>query len=242
MQYLASQWWYDMKPAQIQQKIFYGYAKAAIKLGAYFLHYRATTPINPIQSGNLIGNLRMSQSVSWDYMKASSYGNSIFNACIDAQRKNSPLSARVGDYLIPSVDPDSGFIENDSIYFIQSLQFDLPPKVVECNKTISIIRPSQTTGAGYVGYVGYTEGTSQTIMTNMPASVLIEGLGSQAQTKLPTDTREPSWIILIPNLGNIMVRIDDIITDEKNQQYVIDDNELTELGWRIRAIQVVNSR
>lgn len=231
-----------MNPARIQQKILYGYAKAGSKLGAYFSLYRSAIPINPIQLPNLIGNIRMSQSVSWNYMKANEYGNSVYNACIDGQRKNSPLSARQGDYLIPAVDPDSGFIENNNIYYVQGFQFDLPPKVVECNKTISIIRPSQTNGPGYVGYVGYTEATSEPVMTAMPASILIEGQGAQAKTNLPTDTREPAWIILIPNLNNVMVRIDDIVTDEKNQQYVIDDNELTDLGWRIRAIQVVNSR
>jgi hypothetical protein len=229
-----------MNPALIQQKILYGYAKAGEKLGAYFSLYRSATPINPIVSGNLVGNIRMSPSVSWDYMKANTYGNNQFNACIDAQRSTSPLSARVGDYLIPAVDPDSGFIEVNERFFVQSLQFDLPPRVVQCNRTISIIRPAQVSGVGNVGYVGYTPATSTAIMTAMPASVLVEGRGDKADTKLPTDTKEPTRIILIPNLGGVQVRVGDIVTDDSNQNYVIFSNELTDLGWRIRAMQVVN--
>lgn len=231
-----------MTPEKIHQKILYGYAKAASKLGAYFSLYRSSTPLSPIQVGNLVTHLRMSQSVSWDYMKANSYGNAQFNACIDAQSKNSPLSAKVGDYLIPAIDPDNSAINNNNTYFVQSLQFDLPPRVVECNATIDIIRPSQDSTPGYVGYVGYTEGTSEIVMTQMPVSILIESVGKDAQTKLPTDTREPSWVVLLPNLGNVTVRIGDIITDQLDQQFVVYDNELTDLGWRLKALQVVNSR
>ncbi len=229
-----------MKPAAINQKILYGYAKAASKLGAYFSLYRSITPVNPIQVSNLIGNIRMSPSVNWEYSKANTYGNSQFNACIDAQRSNSPLSARVGDFLIPAADPDSEIIEIADRFYVQSLQFDLPPRVVQCNSTISIIRPSQTTGAGNVGYVGYTPGTSTAVVTAMPASVLVESRGDRAETKLPTDTKQPMRIILIPNLGNVQIRVGDIVTDEKNQNFVIFNNELTDLGWRLRASQIVN--
>lgn len=319
-----------MTPSGINQKILFGYAKAAEKLGAYFSLYRSAIPIDPIQDANFITITQMSASVSWDYMKASSYGNAVYNACLDAQAANAPNSCIVGDYLVPTVGSDAQYsivsidivnpgqnynigdriilnsgrcssstislvvtntnlgmiteieiiqsgiysaplpsnpisqyytsgaginatfnitwslvgsgIDDDNIYYVQSLQFDLPPRVVQCNKNISIIRPSQVTGSGYVGYVGYTEDTSEPVVTNMPASVLIQGGGNEAKTNLPTDTKQPALSILIPNLGNVMIRIDDIVVDEKNQQYVIDDNELTDLGWRIRAIQVVNSR
>ena len=318
-----------MTPEQIQQKIFFGYAKAASKLGAMYNLYRSSTPINPIQSGNLVGQVRMSPSVSWDYMKALDYGKAAFNACLDAQSSSSPLNCRVGDYLVPVADTAAqynaasisivsggsnyavgdyvmlsggtpvqyvvlsvvtvngsgaitsatiyqagnynypvpsnplgqyyttgngngatfnviwsggGIIDDNNTYYVQSLQFNLPPRVVICNRTISIIRPSQQTGPGYVGYQGYTPGTSINIMTGMPASVLKGGRGENAPTNLPTDTREPMWPILMPNLGNVTLRTDDIVIDDLNQEYVISVAEATLLGWRIDAIQVVNSR
>lgn len=318
-----------MTPYGIQQKIFFGYAKAALYLGAYFNLYRATSPINPIQPANLIGMVQMSQSVNWNYDKANAYGNSVFNACLDAQTSSGNLAARVGDYLVPTTGPDvdyyasavtvdsggsgynvndiiildggtfaqyviltvssistggvitgatitqqgyyssplpsnplsqyytsgsginaefnitwTGFssIDNNNTYFVQSLQFDLPPKVVECNETISIIRPSQTTGGGNLGYVGYQKNTATTIASGLPCSFLLQGAGGQSPTKLPTDTREANWIIYIPNLGGIFIRNNDIIIDSDNQEFAIYENEDTELGWRLKAIQIINYR
>ncbi len=317
-----------MTPEQIQQKIFYGYAKAAFKLGATFDIYRSSTPIFPIQSGNLISQTQMTVSQTWDYMRANRYGNAVWNACLDAQSADAPNACRVGDYLTPTTGSDvtfyaagvtianggSGYaigdviflgniansviltvltvstggvitsaaitqkgiyttplptnpiipywspetgqnatfnitwtqvggIDDNSIYFVMVLQFDMPPQVVKCNRTISVIRPSQTTGPGYVGYEGYQPSTSITIMSGMPASVLKRGTtGKVADTKLPTDTNEPIWEILIPNLGGVLLRVDDIIIDDINEEYVVSVQELTELGWRIEALQVVNSR
>jgi hypothetical protein len=321
-----------MTPEQIQQKIFYGYAKAALKLGATFNIYRSSTPITPIASGNLIGTTQMTASQTWDYMKANRYGNAVWNACLNAQSVDSPDSCRVGDYLSPTIGSDAGYyasavsivnggtgyaigdivilggsegyiftqyinlvvtsisgegvitglaitqagqyssplppnpfheyytsgsgmcatfniawsttgiIDDNSIYFVMALQFDMPPQVVKCNNVLSIIRPSQNTGGGYQGYAAYTPETSETVMTAMPASVLRMGGGDLSPIDLPTDAREPKWLILMPNLGNVIVRIGDIIIDNINENYVVTENELTELGWRIGALQVVNSR
>lgn len=230
-----------MTPEGIHQKILFGYAKAALKLGATFNLYRSATPINPISEPNLIGTTQMTASVSWDYMRASKYGNSLFNACLDAQSANAPGSVQVGDYLTPTEGID-GVISDDNTYYVQSLQFDLPPQVVQCDQQINIIRPSQNTSIGYDGYVGYTPDTSIAVMTGMPASILKASKGQNAPTALPTDTREPMWTIFMPNLGNVIIRIGDIVIDEINQNYVITENELTELGWRLTAQQVVNSR
>lgn len=138
------------------------------------------------------------------------------------------------------VNPNS--LEDKNIYFIGDEQFLQPILGVQCNRTIEIIRPTQTVGAGYKGYSEYLPETSITIASGMPASVLSSGSGGSPPTKLPTDEKEPRWIILIPNLGDIFIRVDDIVIDEFNQEYVITDNELTSLGWRIWAEQVVNSR
>lgn len=137
---------------------------------------------------------------------------------------------------------ETGFIEDSNIYFLAANEFLLPPLGVNCNRTISIIRPTQTIGAGYQGYAEYLPSTSLTIASGMPASILEMGSAGVPVTKLPTDEKDPRWIILIPNLGNVTIRVDDIVIDDFNQEYVITDNELTFLGWRLLAEQVVNSR
>ena len=135
-----------------------------------------------------------------------------------------------------------GYVEDINFYYLASTQFLLPPLGVSCNRGIDIIRPTQVIGAGFQGYAEYLPSTSEIIMQKMPASILEMSTTNQAPTNLPTDTRQPKVIILIPNIGNVIVRADDIIIDDLNQNYVVTDNELTDLGWRILAEQVVNSR
>ena len=258
-----------MDGAIVQQKIQYGYAKCATKIGAPFLIYRSKNPINPIVTNNIIGVLPCSANSSWEYMTTQKFGKVIWNMIIDTQL-NSPVHAQVGDYLVPtpgffsdnsglndyqnlaynqagalSTDVQgfySGFTEDINMYYIAATQFLQPIMGVQTNRVINIIRPTQTIGAGYQGYAEYLPATSTTIMSGMPASILESGNAGGADTKLPTDSKDPRWSILIPNLGNVIVRVDDIIIDDLNQEYVVTDNELTVLGWRILAEQVVNSR
>lgn len=232
-----------MDGSRLQNRISYGYAKAAVFVGAPFNLYRSATPINPIVSGNLITQIKASTNISWEYMKGNRYGNAIWQIIIDAQYSTSPNSARLGDFIVGIPDGNGNILDNHT-YFIMSLEYLQPPQAVQCNQVINIERPSQTTGAGNVGYTGYTVNpvNSQTIMTAMPASVLIESQGEKSPLDLPTDTKEPKWVILLPNLGNVEIRVDDIIIDNTQQNYVVTNNELTEFGWRLYAQQIINSR
>ncbi len=230
-----------MQPWQIQQKIYYGYAKAALKLGASFNLYRATSMVNPIISGNLIGQIMASTNVSWNYMKANKYTNAVWQICIDAQLSSAPLNAQVFDYIVPINNPD-GYISDNSTYFMISEQYLLPMQAVKCNDVISIIRPSQTAGPGNVGYVGYLPSTSLTIAEGLPASILEFRRGETADMKLPTDSTEPLWKILIPNIGQTQIDVGDIVINQTTENFVINSNELTELGWNIQAKQVLNTR
>jgi hypothetical protein len=231
-----------MDGLQINQKIRFGYAKAAQKLGQPFDLYRSATPMTPIQDANLIGTLPMVASQDWTWMKANRPGNSTWFVCVDGQDASAPLEAEEGDYLI-----------GDQTYFIFSKEYQLPMQAVQCNKMITLIRPYQSNAAGYDGnYAGYQEGTSTVIMENMPISLLLYGRGARAESKLPTDTDQPSWIGLMPNLGDINVRTGDVIqgiddltfltagtiTDE--DRFVVMGSEETEFGWRLTCHQMMN--
>jgi len=214
----------------INQKIRFGYAKAASKLGQPFTLYRSAVPINPINSSNLIGTLLMVATLDWNWMKSNRPGNAIWWLVVDGQDSSSPLSAQEGDYLV-----------GDKTFYILSKEYQMPMSGFECNSVIDIIRPNQSQAIGNVGYVAYQPGTSIPIMTQMPASVLmINRQGSTAPSKLPTDTLEPSWIIQVPNLGGVFIRTGDIIIDNYTDEYVISVNEETEFGWRLTAQQVIN--
>jgi hypothetical protein len=255
----------------LQQRIQYGYGKCAQFIGAPFLLYRATNPINPISTKNIVGIIKSSANINWEYNATQKYGKAVWNLIINTQQTNSiNIYAQPGDYLLPvpgyypyygglnnyissglndvgallSNDPnlEFGWVEDPLIYYVAATNFLQPILGVNCNRKINIIRPTQTIGAGFQGYAEYLPSTSTMIMSGMPASILEMSQDGKAETKLPTDTNQPRWIILIPNLGDIIVRVDDIVVDDLNQEYVVTDNELTFLGWRILAEQVVNSR
>lgn len=267
-----------MDGGNLQQKIQYGYAKCATKVGAPFFVFRSKSSINPLNPNNCVGILPSSANVSWDYMKQQRYGSAVWNLIIET-RKTQSLFALPGDFLVPTIGytfnlgglnnyrssvlatndfylpPNvssalgsqldiysDGFIEDYHLYYLVANEFLLPPLGVNCNRTIKIIRATQGIGAGFQGYAEYLTETSLIIVEGMPASILEMGNAGVPPTKLPTEEKQPRWIVLLPDLGGAIIRVDDIIIDDLNQEYVITDNEKTFLGWRLLADQVVNSR
>lgn len=230
-----------MDGPQIDQKIRYGYAKAAAKLGSPYDLYRSATPLTPVQMSNLIGTLPMVASQDWTWMKGNRPGNAIWYVCVDGQEASAPLEAKEGDYL-------TGL----KTFFILSKEYQLPMQAVECNKMINLIRPAQNIDPGYGGqYAGYLENTSTVLMQNMPVSMLIFGSGKYAASKLPTDTKQPAWIVLLPNLGEVDIRTGDIIIGQSDvtglsalvpnaDRFVVSATEETQFGWRLTCIQEMN--
>ena len=216
----------------INQKIRYGYSKAAAKLGKDYLLYRSATPVDPIQSGNLIGTIKMVPTVDWKWMKSNRPGNAIWWLVVDGQDVSYPLSAVEGDYLV-------GDNLNDT-YFVLSKEYQMPMSGVQCNRIVSVFRATQSTAIGNQGYVSYPASGTTSIMTNMPASVLKDSRGSTAESKLPTDTLQPEWLVLLPNLNDVNIMTGDFMIDDVGDQYVLSVNEETEFGWRLTARQVVN--
>lgn len=213
----------------IDQKIRFGYAKAAKKLGKPFELYRSATPFNPLSIGNLIGSLPAVVTVDWEWMKSNKPGNAIWWILIDGQDSSYPLSAQEGDYLV-----------GDQTFFILTKEYQMPMSAAECNRVVSIIRPEQPIGVGNQGYAAYTLPTSTTIMEGMPISILKDRGGRFADSKLPTDTDQPGWIVQMPNLGGVNILTGDIMIDDVGDNYVVSTNEETEFGWRLVVRQVVN--
>lgn len=218
-----------MNGEQINQKIRYGYYKAAKKLGQDFNLYRSATPINPIQSGNLVGVIKCVATVDWKWMRSNKPGNAVWWLVADGQSSSEPLSLREGDYLV-----------GDKTFFVLSKEYQMPMSGAECNRIVSIVRPTQSIAKGNQGYTAYPASGTTPVFTNMPASVLKDSRGARADSKLPTDTLQPEWIVLLPNLGGVDIKTGDIMTNEVGENYVLSVDEKTEFGWRLTARQVVN--
>lgn len=219
-----------MDGPQINQKIYYGYAKAGNKLGQNFDLYRSATPVNPIQSGNKVGVIKCVATVDWNWMKSNRPGNAVWWLVADGQTSSDPLSLHEGDYLV-----------GDKTFFVLSKEYQMPMSGAECNRIVSIVRPTQSITKGNQGYIAYPSSGTTPMFTNMPASVLRNsGKGSRSEINLPTDTAQPEWIVLLPNLGGVEIKTGDIMTNEVGEQYGISVDEKTEFGWRLAARQVVN--
>ena len=205
----------------IQAKIWRGYAIAAQKLGLSYAHYRPLTAANPISAPNQLAALPASFSPDGGYKKPSGYGKPIWQCLADGSQ------LLVGDYLA-----------GGSTYFIAAMQPLLPIIAVECNRTVTLFRVAANPNAGAQGYSGMTAQNEIAYATGFPCSVLQGTKGEKNDAGLPADTRLPWWSILIPAAVGA-ARYGDLITDDLGNRYVASSVELTDLGYRITASQVV---
>lgn len=214
--------------AYIQNKIYYGYGKAAIRLGLTFNVYHSISPLNPIALPNLLGTIQSSFNQNWAYDKANKYGNNVWQMVADGRAAPDAIGFVVGDYLT-GFDQDG----NDLYYFVIGKQSLMPILAVSCNAFVQIERATQDLSPGFNGgYSGYLPGTSTVLATNLPVSILNSNIGRDNQMKMPTDTLLPRWVMLMPNLGGVIFKNRDIVIDGKGTRYVLASAELTDLGWR----------
>lgn len=214
-----------MDAAKLQTKIYGGYAQAAKRLGLPCAHYRPMVATSAaIAMANYLATLPAAfNAEDMNFSKPNKYGKATWYCLADGALLS------VGDYL---VQPDG------SAYFVAGLQLHLPIYVVGCNRIVNIARPQQLTGVGAVGYSGNTDADEVPLVTQYPASVLQGTKGDKSTVSLPGDVRVPWWAVLLPALpGSVVLRGGDIITDDLARRYTISSAELTDLGWRIVAMQ-----
>lgn len=214
-----------MDAATLQQKIYQGYAKAALRIGYMTDVYRPVNAFNPLSLGNKITSINASfNAESMTYNRPNKYAHPTWFGVFDGSK------TKVGDILTNA---------QDGTYYVAAQQTALPILLVQTNRTINVLRPQQQTGVGAVNYNGDTVATETQIMTGWPASVLIGTKGEKSQVSLPGDTRSPWWAILMPAVPGVNIRHGDILTDDLNRRYVCASVELTDLGYRMTAEQSV---
>jgi hypothetical protein len=117
------------------------------------------------------------------------------------------------------------------------LQNCLPILCVQCNRMVSVLRVIQSDSVGVIGYGGDSSDVESALMSGWPASILQGTKGEANDARLPGDVRTPWWAILMPAFSGIILRTSDIITDDIGRRYIISSAELTDMGWRITAMQ-----
>lgn len=212
-----------MDGVTLQSKIYGGYSKAANKIGVPYNLYRPTNAFLPLGFISTL-NAAFSATPNYKFSKPNEYGDPVWVALLN------DATTLTGDYVIG----------NNEKYFIAGKQFLTPVLAVECNRAIKIVRQIAETNVGAVSYGGMVPSKEVEILgtTNnfWPASILIGGK-SQKGLNLPADTKQAGWCVLLPPSVPIIITYGDIIIDDLGRRYVVESSELTDLGWRIGAVE-----
>ncbi len=207
---------------KLQAKIYKGYGQAAKRIGYPYQQFRATSSSNPLGTEPL-QTLPASFTTNFNYSAPNKYGQATWLGLFDA-RLFTP-----GDFLVG----------HQGTYFIAAMQDTLPIYCVQANRVISVLRGSMEAGVGQVGYGGAAGENEVMIMSGWPASILQGTKGERNEVNLPSDAKTPWFSILFPIYGDLILRTSDIITDDIDRRYVISSAELTDMGWRVTAMQVM---
>ncbi len=223
-----------MDGATIQQRIYAGRGKAALRIGLDCRQYRPLTAAAPL--GNLVATIKAAFNAGDSTYRAPNLpGDSIWYGDFDAR------TTRAGDYLVR--------VSDGSTWFIAGQQQLLPIICVDCNRKVKIMRG--TASAPTVGLLGYNAespcdptsmqtliGTDGPPAAFWPASILLGGKSQASATKLPSASKQAGWRILLPPSIPVTLQAGDIAVDDLGRRYLFDAAEATDLGWRINAQEV----
>jgi hypothetical protein len=212
--------------ARVQNRIYYGYGKAAQRLGSSHAVYRSVDGNNPIQEANFVFNQLISIDQNYKYTSAKKYGDPIWQFLPE----NGLLLQNFDYFVSPS----------GINYFIIDIIPDdrlTPPICVECNAILTLYRPVNTRTPGTNTYQAFDPYTAQKILINCPVSILQHTKTDGSNMKLPTSVKLPFYSILIPEFDDIIIKTGDVIIDDKGRRMAVINAERTKksLGFRIVA-------
>lgn len=218
-----------MNGATVQQYVNRGYAKAAPLIGNTYAQYRPTAATAPaISSTNLVTEALpayFDPQVNFPADNPRQYGKAALKAVID------PGAVQPGDYLVGP----------ERTYFVASIQDLMPVLVVYANETVSIERTEANANVGSLPYGGERPSLMTPVLGVWPASVLLKSKKEKNPTGLGSDVPQTEMEILLPYATGVspMVEPADLLTLSTGIRYAIDNVELTDLGYRLRASMVI---
>ncbi|QBJ80517.1 hypothetical protein [Aquitalea sp. USM4] len=209
-----------MDGTKLQLKVYSGYGKAAKRIGFPYQQFRPTSANNPLAT-TALQSLYCSFTTNFRYDQPNKYGQATWLGIFDGT----------------NVDPGDFLVGHQGTYFVAAMQDTLPIYCVQCNRTISVLRVTIADQVGAIGEGGDAQEVEVAMMTGWPASILQGTKGEQNDAKLPSDVRTPWWSILFPDYPGVILRTSDVIRDDIGRKYIISSAELTDMGWRITAMQ-----
>ena len=156
--------------ATIQAKINRGAAIGAAKIGEACQFYRPTSATNPLATSYATLPVFLTVDAKFSTTTANLFGKPLWYGLFDR------TATQDGDYL---TGPQGTF-------YIASQSSLLSTLLVECNRTLSIVRPNADgSGVGSLPPGGQTVATDTTLLTGWPASVLIKTRGEAGRRCFP---------------------------------------------------------
>ena len=186
----------------IQQKIYAGYAKAALRIGPTYSLYRSTSMIDPIQASTLLGTLNASFNIGGSYAGQAKANQLYWQIIADATQ------FEVGDYL---VGPDT--------YCVLALDSLLPPIALRCTQTLSFFRPSINDDPGLQPYPNPEMGDAYA--QGIPGVLTVKKETGRPDAQLPTDNALRAFYGAFFYLPDGSVQTRDQITDENGDNYQV---------------------
>ena len=212
-----------MDPSRLEDRLRWGLNRAARATGALTNAYRPSGPDNPLAPANRYLRLQATFSgIDGKLARSNGYGNPMWCGLFDAAY-TSP-----GDYLV----------QGDDVWFIASQQRLLPVLCVKTNRVLSFTHPGSQASSGANAYGGITSANLTPLMTNWPASVLLESREGRPIGNLPSDTSVSFWSVLVPHVAGIVLRAGDLTSDDVGRSGTVTTSELTDFGWRLGVKQV----
>ena len=206
-----------MDGTALQARIYRGYAIAAAHIGLSYDFYRPSSSTSPLAVGNKYQSAPAAFDPDQRFVKPNGYNKPIWFGTFDG------TASQVGDYVTG----------HGRTFFIISQQALLPIQCVDCNRTVSVLRAQTPSGVGALGYGGSTAANETTLMGGWPASILELAKGTRDAVKLPGDTMNPNFTVLLPAFSGVTIFSRDAISDDLGLRYDVTAAELTDLGWRL---------
>jgi hypothetical protein len=212
----------------VQTYVNLGYAQAASFIGNIYTQYRPNNTGPAIATRNYITNALPAYFDPMTNFPADNprqYGMAALKAIVD------PTAVQPGDYLVGT----------ERTYFIASIQDLQPVLAVYANESVSIERIIINSSAGILPYGGERPSQMEPVLTSWPASVLLKGKKEKNPTGLGSDVPQTEMEILLPYASGVSPVIEpaDLLTLSTGIRYAIENVELTDLGYRLRASMVI---
>lgn len=196
-----------MDGTTLQGLIYAGYAKAAKHTGRPYSHYRAETPISPIEPGNMLGMLD----------------------CLFAAEKRFEVPNK---YKIPTryLYADGRVLAQRDIlvgpygtFFVGDMQPNLPMQVIRCNDSISVGRPV------YQGTTLVEEDVAFAVPAFRQLKKLDQKPVANAYGASTAATPIGEWFVHVP-IEWTELKQNDIVTDQTGRRYTLSTIDPTEIG------------